>query len=97
MPKYAPLSRFLRRRRHDDEIRLSFAEIERIIGAILPKAAADLEWWSNTPATGRRAVQRLAWLDVGYLAAPEPGESVVFRRARRAEAASRPSEREATR
>ena len=80
MAKYAPLYRFLRRRQHDEDLTLTFAEIERIIGGSLPKAAGKAEWWSNIPAAERREVQHDAWLDAGYLALPGPKETVTFRR-----------------
>ncbi|WP_423753106.1 DUF7662 domain-containing protein [Brevundimonas diminuta] len=47
MSKYEPLQRFLRHRRHDDDLILTFFEIERIIGMPLPKAVCKAEWWSN--------------------------------------------------
>ncbi len=43
MSKYDPLSGHLRRQRQD-ELELSFAEIERILGAMLPKSAARQQW-----------------------------------------------------
>lgn len=79
MAKYDPLRRFLRRRRQKN-VRLSFDEIERIIGAFLPKAAHDPAWWSNAPPQGRGFVQCQAWLDAGYVAEPAgAADGVVFR------------------
>lgn len=79
--KYDPLRRFLRRRREDSVI-LTFAEIEQIIGALLPHAARAPDWWGNTPGEGRRLVQRRAWLDAGFEAqGPQLGQRVCFRRA----------------
>ncbi|HZV09145.1 MAG TPA: hypothetical protein VFF94_05285 [Novosphingobium sp.] len=54
MTKYDPLRRFLVRRRRGEAVRLTLDEIERIIGAILPKAAIDPAWWSNDPPDGHR-------------------------------------------
>ncbi len=79
MPKYDPLHHYLRRRR-GTEIRLTFADIERIIAGLLPKAAGDDAWWTNTPARARGFVQCRAWLDAGYHAQPILGgeEAVRF-------------------
>lgn len=80
MAKYDPLHRFLRRHRKSDEVVLTFAEIERIIGAILPKAVKDPAWWSNTPLQGRAGVQTRAWLEAGFQASLGKGEVVTFTR-----------------
>ena len=49
MSKYDPLTSFLVAKA-GREIRLSFAEIERILGFKLPKSAYEHEaWWSNNP------------------------------------------------
>jgi hypothetical protein len=83
MAKYDPLRRFLRRRR-EDVVRLTYADIERIIGAILPHAAANASWWSNEAGPGRGLVQSRAWLDAGFRVAQlEPGKAVAFERPRR--------------
>ncbi|MEC3911030.1 hypothetical protein U5A82_11280 [Sphingobium sp. CR2-8] len=81
MSKYEPLRRFLRHRRRDDDLTLTFFEIERIIGAPLPKAVGKAEWWSNAAPKDRYEVQRNAWLDAGYHAVPGSKEAVTFRRA----------------
>ena len=44
MAKYAPLTTYLRRQKLA-EVHLSFRDIERIVGGILPKAANDARWW----------------------------------------------------
>lgn len=63
-------------------MRLTVADIERIIGAILPKAARDPAWWSNAPAAGRGLVQCGAWLEAGFHAKPDrAGDGLWFRRA----------------
>lgn len=46
MAKYDPLKRFLARQKADP-VELSFAEIERLIGKLLPKRAADQDWWAE--------------------------------------------------
>jgi hypothetical protein len=65
MSKYDPLSGHLRRQRQD-ELELSFAEIEGILGAMLPKSAARQQWWANTTDPYTSQVQRKAWRDAGY-------------------------------
>lgn len=78
MAKYDPLRRYLRQRGGQD-VTLSFIDIERIIGAMLPKAALDPGWWSNAPGGGRGFVQCDAWLGAGYVAIPvERTETVRF-------------------
>jgi hypothetical protein len=63
MGKYEPLAQFLRKQRAD-EIRLTFAEIERIIGARLPPSARKQRaWWSNNP---HNSVMTKVWLAVGF-------------------------------
>jgi hypothetical protein len=79
MAKYDPLRRFLRRRRAGDVL-LTFAEIEQILGAILPHAASDPEWWGNVATTARGRSQSYAWLEAGYRAQPcQPLTQVWFR------------------
>lgn len=65
MAKYDPLRRYLRRQ-HRAEVELNFAEIERILGAMLPKAASDPAWWGNQIPAQTKAVQRAAWREAGY-------------------------------
>ena len=65
MGKYDPLSRHLRRKRLA-ELELSFAEIERLIGEILPHSAEQPQWWANISDSDPRHVQRKAWGDAGY-------------------------------
>ena len=63
MSKYEPLPQFLASARGTTH-RLSFREIERILGFKLPKSAYQHEaWWSNN-ATGHSHAQ--AWLKVGW-------------------------------
>jgi len=62
MGKYDPLAKFLSRQR-TGFVELSFAEIERLLGSLLPKAAAAGAWWkSDGPHTK-------AWRTVGFAAA----------------------------
>jgi hypothetical protein len=62
MGKYEPLKTFLLSS-HDDEIALSFDEIERLIGAVLPPSQKHPAWWSNNPANNPMT---RVWLDAGY-------------------------------
>lgn len=63
MSKYEPLPQFLRRLRAPLQ-RLSFREIERILGFKLPPSAYEYEaWWSNN-ASGHSHAR--AWLDAGW-------------------------------
>lgn len=59
--KYEPLYQHLRRNRAD-ELTLTFAEIERLIGGDLPESAYERGWWSNRA----NALQASAWMEAGY-------------------------------
>lgn len=77
MSKYAPLNRHLAGT-STDRIRLSFAEIERILGFSLPASARTYApWWANV---GGSHVQARAWMDAGWqtLQVDVPGEAVSF-------------------
>jgi hypothetical protein len=77
--KYEPLEKFLRCEAGESRA-LSFAEIETILGAPLPKSARQRrEWWSNNP---KGHVNAQAWLRAGFRAEQvKIGDgSVVFRR-----------------
>jgi hypothetical protein len=79
MGKYEPLSEFLRKH-HADRIKLTFGEIERIVGFKLPKSAKEYRaWWSNNPAN---SVMTKAWLDAGFESeqVDMEGGKLVFRR-----------------
>jgi DNA-binding transcriptional regulator YiaG len=63
-----------------DELTLTFAEIELVIGAKLPSSARTRRaWWSNR---GRGAVQAQAWMSAGYHAVnlSLAEEQVTFRK-----------------
>lgn len=63
MSKYEPLAAFLRDQL-TSEVSLTFAEIERIIGAKLPpKAQHHRAWWSNNPGNN---VMTKIWLAAGF-------------------------------
>jgi hypothetical protein len=79
MTKYDPLSDYLRRKK-DVVVELSFTDIERVIGAMLPKRALLPEWWANgTPGTEH--LQSRAWREAGYEAFLLKGKDrVLFQR-----------------
>lgn len=80
MGKYDPLARHLRRRRQDS-LDMTFDEIERVLGAMLPKRARRAQWWADP--TVAAAIQQEAWRGAGYEAALAPdGDSVRFTRLR---------------
>ncbi len=64
-PKYAPLAAYLAAY-PGDHVRLTFAQIEMLLGAPLPASAWLRQFWTNP--TGRRTgrVQTRAWLEVGW-------------------------------
>ena len=59
--KYDPLTRYLADLAAD-EVTLTFAEIEAIIGAPLPPSARTSNWWENTT----EHVQAGAWVLAGW-------------------------------
>ncbi|MEM9448654.1 MAG: helix-turn-helix transcriptional regulator [Cyanobacteria bacterium P01_E01_bin.6] len=62
--KYHSLFDYLRQR-SDEQILLSFGEIEGMIGSSLPPSARDRKnWWSNRD--GNSALQAGAWIGAGY-------------------------------
>lgn len=65
MPKYEPIERHLRSLPRDDECRLSFAQIEAILGSPLPPSARRHQaWWANQRGPGH--VQAHAWLNARF-------------------------------
>jgi len=62
--KYEALTRYLRfRSAFTDTVKLSFAQVDGIIGDNLPlEAYRSEEWWKNTPTTAHAR----AWLDAGW-------------------------------
>jgi hypothetical protein len=80
MAKYDALARHLRRQRLT-EFEMSFAEIERVLGDVLPKSAARPPWWANLADPGQLMVQQQAWFGAGYDAFLIAGrDRVRFRR-----------------
>jgi hypothetical protein len=76
--KYAPLGDHLRKQR-GSEVRMTFAQIERIIGGKLPPSQHNRAWWSNNPWNN---VMTKVWLDAGFVTEQVDIESrkLVFRR-----------------
>ena len=63
MSKYETLTACLSKR-GQKSIRMTFEEIERILGTKLPPSAfKHLTWWSNNPTNNPRTY---AWLNAGY-------------------------------
>jgi len=80
MGKYDPLEGHLRRQT-TDVVDVSFVEIERMLGAMLPAAAFTPNWWANEAGPRRTHVQCDAWLSAGFHAHPHASkERVTFRR-----------------
>lgn len=82
MNKYDPLQTYLDR--HEaDRCTLSFAEIERIVGAALPRSAREhRQWWENQEDTRNRP-QAKAWQSVGWeVRSVQLGQRVEFVRRR---------------
>lgn len=82
MGKYDALEAHLRRQK-TATYGMTFRDIERILGALLPKSAHRPEWWANEPNPATRRVQCKAWLRSGYRAtARVQQERVTFDRPR---------------
>jgi len=81
MGKYDPLTRYLADRQ-TAEVPMTFAEIERVLGAPLPASKQYPAWWSNNPSNN---VMTRAWLEAGFQTERVDigGERLVFRRVRR--------------
>jgi hypothetical protein len=59
---YLPLHKYLDGR-FADTIKLTFSEIEDLLGFILPDVAArELEWWTNEPVEGTAPHSR-SWIN----------------------------------
>lgn len=87
--KYAPLYRHLRARA-GREWRVSFAELEEVLGFRLPESARDYRpWWSNQRNGGGHG-HSLAWQVAGWKtrAVDLEEETLVFERAVSAVSAS---------
>lgn len=78
MTKYAALGDYLSKQK-SEHIRMSFTEIERIIGGKLPASQRYPAWWSNNPMNN---TMTRVWLDAGYQTeqVDVSGRKLVFRR-----------------
>lgn len=84
-PKYQPLEDYLKSRRNGaQQVTLSFAEIEDMLGDRLPPSAYNYrEWWANQSDVSNRPHAR-AWISAGYevetVHQPPRGKTVRFKR-----------------
>jgi hypothetical protein len=79
MGKYEPLTKFLQKQT-GGEVRMSFAQIERVVGFKLPPVAQrHRAWWSNSASNN---VMTKAWLNAGFRSeqVDMAAGRVVFRR-----------------
>ena len=80
MPRYEPLTRYLRSR-DLDEVSLSFSEVENLLKRPLPASArAHQAWWANTDSHSHAR----SWMGAGWRTErlDRAGERVVFVRDR---------------
>jgi hypothetical protein len=85
--KYEPLGQFLKKQKQD-QIRMSFKDIERIIGTKLPKSSkSHRAWWSNNPTNN---VMTKEWLEAGFETenVEIEAERLVFRKREQSKMAS---------
>jgi len=82
MGKYSALGDFLRAQTRT-EVPMTFAQIERIIRAKLPKSHRYRAWWSNNDFN---SVMTRVWLEAGYRSerVDMKAGKLVFRRVERA-------------
>ncbi|WP_025034011.1 DUF7662 domain-containing protein [Bradyrhizobium sp. DOA9] len=80
MNDYDALRDYLLRQKQE-ELVLSFDQIEEIIGAALPRAAQRASWWDSLRSPDIQMPQREACLAAGFVATRMPdGQSVRFTR-----------------
>jgi len=87
MAKYEALGAYLKRQ-SGDRVPMTFAQIEKIIGAKLPASAhKHRPWWGNSAANH---VNAKAWLDAGFESeqVDMEGRKLVFHRVRKPKAAA---------
>lgn len=63
MGKYAPLGQFLKKQKRNT-VKMSFSEIEKIIGFKLPKSKSNRAFWSNNPDNN---VMTKEWIEAGFV------------------------------
>jgi len=78
MAKYAHLGKYLERQ-DNSLIRMTFREVEAVIGCSLPRSSRYPAWWSNNPSNN---VMTKVWLEAGFKTEQVDieGRKVVFRR-----------------
>ena len=76
MGKYDPLRNYLKRQRVN-ALELTFVEIERTLGSMLPKKSSHPEWWSDDADQQDPQVQTEAWRAAGFHASLIPGKERV--------------------
>jgi hypothetical protein len=92
MGKYSRLGEFLRAQR-TKQVPMTFAEIERVIGAKLPPNSPQYPaWWSNNPSNN---VMTKVWLSAGFRTEQVDVKSrkIVFRRVEEGPAEAPPPSR----
>jgi hypothetical protein len=79
--KYAPLHEYLANR-YADNVVLTFAQIEDLLGAALPDTArARHEWWTSTDSVENTSSCSDAWILAGRTARPNlRARTVAFER-----------------
>ena len=77
--EYQPLHTYLKNRFADNVV-LTFAQIEDLIGHTLPPPArAEQEWWANADASGASSTQARSWVQADRIATPNlPARIVSF-------------------
>jgi hypothetical protein len=79
MSKYDALGRYLQAQRRD-EVPMTFAEVEKVTGAKLPRSAyVHRPWWSNNDSN---SVITKVWISAGFrtVRVDMPGRKLVFER-----------------
>lgn len=76
MGKYDALEAHLRRQKAAT-YEMTFRDIERVLGALLPKRACRVEWWADDEGHETPRVQCRAWLQARYRAALLKGDERV--------------------
>ena len=77
--EYQPLHLYLKNR-YADNVVLTFAQIEDLIGHTLPPPAlAEPDWWANADASGATSAQARSWVQAQRIATPNlPARIVSF-------------------
>ncbi|MGX1168649.1 hypothetical protein AB7M16_004915 [Bradyrhizobium sp. USDA 372] len=62
-------------------LKMTFADIEMLIGRSIPKSAYEYDaWWANEDPVKTNHSHSLAWTVPGYQAEPNLQQTVTFRR-----------------